>query len=54
MIPIVMTLITEEEGSEELLEFVEDEMQRLETQLNFNVTIENVDRFGRRIYCDNI
>ena len=46
MIPIVMTLITEEMGSEELLEFVEDEMQRLETQLNFNITIQDVDRFG--------
>ena len=50
MIPTVITLITEEEGSEELLEFVEDGMQRLETQLNFNITIQNVDRFGRRIY----
>ena len=49
MIPIVITLITEEEGSEELLEYVEDEMQRLETQLNFNISIDNVDRFGRGI-----
>ena len=50
MIPIVITLITEEKGSEELLEFVEDEMQRLETQLNFNITIQDVDRFGKRMY----
>ena len=46
MIPIVITLITEEEGSEKLLEYVEDEMQRLETQLNFNISIDDVDRFG--------
>ena len=50
-IPIVITLITEEEGSEELLEYVEDEMQRLETQLNFNISIDDVDRFGR-IMCE--
>ena len=49
-IAIVITLITEEEGSKELLEYVEDEMQRLETQLNFNISIDNVDRFGRRMY----
>ena len=48
-IPIVITLITEEEGSEELLAFVEDEMQRLETQLNVNITIQDVARFGKRI-----
>ena len=53
MIPIVITLISEEEGSEELLEYVEDEMQRLETQLNFNISIDNVHRFGRRIYGIN-
>ena len=53
IIPIVITLITEEEGSEELLEYVEDEMQRLETQLNFNISIDNVDRFGRRMYGIN-
>ena len=50
MIPIAITLITEERGSEELLEFVEDEMQRLETQLSFNITIQDVDRFGKRMY----
>ena len=50
MIPIVITLITEEEGSEELLAFVEDEMQRLETQLNVNITIKDVDRFGKEMY----
>ena len=53
MIPIIITLITEEEGSEKLLEFVEDEMQRLETQLNFNITIDDVDRFGKRMYGIN-
>ena len=50
MIPIAITLITEERGSEELLEFVEDEMQRLETQLNYNISIDDVDRFGRKMY----
>ena len=53
MIPIVITLITEEEGSEKLLEYVEDEMQKLETQLNFNISIDDVDRFGRRMYGIN-
>ena len=50
MIPIAITLITEEKGSEELLEFVENEMQRLETQLNYNISIDDVDRFGRKMY----
>ena len=53
MIPIVITLITEDEGSEELLKYVEDEMQRLETQLNFNISVDDVDRFGRRMYGIN-
>ena len=48
LIPIVITLITEEEGSEELLEYVENEMQRLKILLNIN--IHDVDRFGKRIY----
>ena len=54
MIPIVITLITKKKGSEELLEFVENEMKRLETQLNFNITIHDVDRFGKRLYRNNI
>ena len=53
MIPIAITLITEEEGSEKLLQFVEDEMQRLEIQLNFNISIDDVDRFGKRMYGMN-
>ena len=50
MIPIVITLRTKEKGSEELLEFVEDEMQRLETQLSVNITIQDVDRLGKVMY----
>ena len=46
-IPIVITLITEEEGSEELLKYVENEMQRLNTLLNIN--FQDVERFGKRI-----
>ena len=50
MIPIVITLRTKEKGSEELLEFVEDEIQRLETLLNVNITIQDVERFGKVMY----
>ena len=50
MIPIVITLRTKQNESEELLEFVEDEMQRLETQLSVNITIQDVDRLGKVMY----
>ena len=50
MIPIVITLRTKEKGSEELLEFVEDEIQRLESLLNVNITIQDVERFGKVMY----
>ena len=52
MIPIVITLVTNEGGSEELLEEVEEEMRRLGMQLNIDITINEVDRFGMKRYSD--
>ena len=43
MIPIIITLVTKEGGSEELLEAVNEEMQTLGMQLNVNITINVVD-----------
>ena len=52
MIPIVITLVTNEGGSEELLEDVEEEMETLGIQLNINITINEVDRFGKKRYSN--
>ena len=48
MIPIIITLVTKAGGSEELLEDVNEEMQTVGMQLNVNITINVVDRFGKR------
>ena len=47
VIPIIITLVTEEGGSDELLRNVEEEIQTLGMQLNINITIDGVDRFGK-------
>ena len=52
MIPIVITLVTNKGGSEELLEDIEQEMGRLGMQLNISVTINEVDRFGMKRYSN--
>ena len=52
MIPIIITLVTKEGGSEELLEDVNEEMETLGMQLNVNITINVVDRFGKRKVLD--
>lgn len=49
MIPIVITLVTGEGGSEELLVEVEREVKKLD--LGINITVDSVDRFGREIKC---
>ena len=52
MIPIIITLVTKAGGSEELLEDVNEEMQTVGMQLNVNITINVVDRFGKRKILD--
>ena len=52
MIPIIITLVTKAGGSEELLEDVNEEMQTVGMQLNVNITINVVDRFGKRKVLD--
>ena len=54
MIPIVITLITNEGGSEELLEDVQEEMETLGMQLNINIIINEVDRFGKKGYSNTL
>lgn len=49
VIPIVITLVTGEGGSEELLVEVEREVKKLD--LGINITVDSVDRFGREIKC---
>ena len=56
MIPIVITLETEEGGSEELLGEVQKEIQLAEEELDVNFAVDTVDRFGTCIkymhaYC---
>ena len=46
IIPILITLVVEERGSEELLQEVKEEMQNIGTELNINITVGRVDRFG--------
>ena len=46
LIPIIITLISEDEGSEELLEEVEDELATIAEDLNVIVQVESVKRFG--------
>ena len=50
MIPIIITLVTKGGGSEELLADVDQEMQSLGIQLSVNITINEVDRFGKIRY----
>ena len=50
MIPIIITLVTKGGGSEELLADVEQEMQSLGIQLSVDITISEVDRFGKIRY----
>ena len=49
IIPILITLVTIEGGSEDLLVQVTKEMEMLEMHLNINITLQNVDRFGECI-----
>ena len=56
MIPIVITLETEEGGSEELLREVQTEIQLAGEELDVDITVDTVDRFGTCIkymqaYC---
>ena len=45
-IPIVLTLVTNDGGNEELLEDVTEQMEELEEMLSVNITLQSVDRFG--------
>ena len=46
MVPIVITLETEEGGSEELLGEVQTEIQSAGEELDVNFAVDTVDRFG--------
>ena len=52
IIPILITLVTIEGGSEDLLVQVTKEMEMLEMHLSINITLQNVDRFGEYI-CEH-
>ena len=51
MVPIVITLVTEEGGSEELFREVQMEMERVGEQLDVDIT-DNVERFGMHMYIN--
>ena len=53
VIPIVVTLVTEEGGSEELLQEVQKEMETIgeELSVGVNITVSSVDRFGKIYEC---
>ena len=48
MFPIIITLVANEGGSEDLLEDVNEELQTLGMRLNINITINEVNRFGKK------
>ena len=53
IISILITLVTIEGGSEDLLVQVTKEMEMLEMRLSINITLQNVDRFGECILEQN-
>ena len=50
MVPIIITLVTEEGGSEELFGEVQMEMEKVGEQLDVEITAGNVERFGMHLY----
>ena len=46
MLPVVFTLITEEEAGEDLRERVEMELIQIGTELSVTIAIVEVERFG--------
>ena len=53
IISILITLVTIEGGSEDLLVQVTKEMEMLKMHLSINITLQNVDRFGECILEQN-
>ena len=48
-IPIVITLVTKSGASEELKDGVQLQMAMLDRQLSVNISVAEVDRFGKTI-----
>ena len=48
-IPIVVTLVTKNEGTEQLRDRVQKQLATLSVQINVNFSFEKVERFGMSI-----
>ena len=50
LVPIVLTLVTENGGNEVLLEEVAQELEKIEQELEIDIELQTVDRFGEEKY----
>ena len=48
-IPIVVTLVTKNEATEQLRVGVQQQLAALSVQMNVNISLDEVDRFGMSI-----
>ena len=48
-IPIVTTLVTKDEGTEQLRDRVQQQLTTLSQELNINISLVEVNRFGMSI-----
>ena len=50
IIPIVITLVTKDRATEQLRRKVQQQLAGLSEQININISLVEVDRFGMSIY----